>query len=165
MFKNQYGLDDEFLVKVSTHPHLALWHNGLLRDPTATLPPLTLECQVVWLTDPQDGPLFCCHGYGDGSGRRTQFVSTRRCGWSVVAAELGEDGIIRRHVEAYRPLAASHQNVHAAELYALLFYLRHAASSNGHYVFYSDCAYVVDGVLNGRWLNTQGWAIDADLWR
>ena len=47
--------------------------------------------------------------------------------------------------EAFAPLAARHQNVHTAELFALLFYLRHATPVNGYYVFYSDCAYVVDG--------------------
>jgi hypothetical protein len=141
-----------------------LWDNGLLPDPTADLP-LPCRClSVEWVVDPDDGPLFCCHGYGDGSGRRTQLKTTRRCGWSVVAAEVGDDGIIRRHSEAYGPLAASHQNVHSAELFAFLFYLRHSTSVNDHFVFYSDCAYVVDGFLNGRSHNTHGWAVDADLW-
>ena len=37
-FREEYGLDDEILEKVSSHPHLALWYNGLLPDPTADLP-------------------------------------------------------------------------------------------------------------------------------
>ena len=92
-------------------------------------------------------------------------MSTRRCGWAVVAAELNQDGIISRHTEAYGPLPGCHQNVAAAELFAFLFYLRHATSVNGQYIFYSDCAYVVDGFYSGRQTNTHGWAVDADLWK
>jgi hypothetical protein len=164
-FRDQYGLEDGVLVSVTTNPHLSLWRVGLLPDPTVGLPPPCLDGSVKWHIHGDDGPLFCCHGYGDGSGLRTQLRATRRCGWSVVAAEVGDDGIIRRHSEAYGPLAFRHQNVHSAELYALLFYLRHATSTNGYYVFFSDCAYVVDGFMQGCAHNTHGWAVDADLWR
>ena len=75
---------------------------------------------------------------------------------------MDEGGIISRRTEAYGPLVAHHQNVHAAELFAFLFYLRNAVSSEG---FYVDCAYVVDGFFNGRYSNTHGWAVDADLWK
>ena len=91
-------------------------------------------------------------------------MATRRCGWVVVAAEMNEEGIISRHSEAYGPLPACHQNVHAAELFALLFYLRHATSYQGFYSFYIDRPFVVDGFHAGRWTNTHGWAVDADLW-
>ena len=113
---------------------------------------------------PEDGPFFCLNGYGDGSGRRTQLDVTRRCGWSVVAACLGEDGLIRRHSEAYGPLPFCYQHVHTAELFAFLFYLQHAVAHEGQYKFFSDCAYVVDQFARGRAANTHGWAVDADLW-
>ena len=82
----------------------------------------------------------------------------------MVAAELDELGIIRRRTEAYGSLPRHGQNVHAAELFALLFYLQHAVSCEGMYEFFSDCAYVVEQFREGRYANTHGWAIDAGLW-
>ena len=163
-FRDSYGLDQDIFELLASSPHLSLWHNGLVADPCAVLPPPISILQPKWIVHPEDGPCFSLHGFGDGSGRRTQLDVTRRCGWAVVSAKLGDDGIIERRSEAYGPLPLCYQHVHTAELFALLFYLRHAVAQEGVYRFHSDCAYVVDRFACGREANTHGWAVDADLW-
>ena len=133
----------------------------LSRGPLCLLAPPAPMSIPKWLVNPEDGPNFCLDGYGDG--RRTQFDATRRCGWSVVAARLGDDGIIERRTETYGQLLLGYQHVHTAELYFLMFYLQHAVAHEAVSKFHSDGSYVVDRFALGQAANTHGWAVDADL--
>ena len=54
--------------------------------------------------------------------------------------------------------------VPAAELFALLMFLQHAASFNNMYTFFGDCAFVIDGIKKGRHAMCNGWAVHAYLW-
>ena len=105
-FREGYGLDQDILELLASSPHLSLWHHGLVVDPCGTLLLQISILQPKWIVHPEDGPCFSLHGFGDESGRRTQLDVTRRCGWAVVSAKLGDDGIIdiERRSEAYGPL-------------------------------------------------------------
>ena len=110
------------------------------------------------------GRYFDAMTFGDGSGLWTCIPETRRCGWGVVSA-LFVDGVFRRRAAAHGPLPGNEQIVPLAELFAFMFYLRHAIPTAGRYTFVTDCAYVIDGFGKGRATMTNGWSAHPGMWR
>ena len=165
-FRSEYGLDEQIVQLQRDTPHATLWHSGWIENPCLSFPPPAWQMQVHWEKEGENGCCFDLPGYGDGSGKYAHIdVSIRRCGWSVVAADLGADDIINRGAWAWGPLPMTIQTTPAAEVYAFYMYLLHAVAYQGQYHFHSDCAYVVDSWARGKHALVNGWVQNCNLWR
>ena len=165
-FKEHWGFSEHGETTLFPNSDSPLWVLGLMRNPALGYPKSASGLKIVWNLVGPSGPLFDAPSYGDGSGKHGKITSLRRCGWGVVSACPGPDGVIHRTAEAYGPLPLPLQHVPVADFFALLMYLTHAfPDQDGMYIFYTDCAYMYDSWHKGFNSMTNGWSTHADIWK
>ena len=150
-----------------------VFHNALINNPGHQFPAPLLELEPVWTLAPGEDALFRGEAFGDGSGKNGEFVETRRCGWAVASSvsmfacvAAAREGDVAAGVLAYGVLPGLVQEVPLAELYALLFCLRHAIPDDqGVFVFYTDCEWVQSSLMRGQAHCTGASHLGAALWR
>jgi hypothetical protein len=158
----QYGLPDFIMNAYRANPHLRLWRDTLVPDPTPDHPPPILQHDVVWITGDGTGTrLLMGDLFGDGSGK---FGDTplMRCGWAVLQTAVDAAGCTIVIAGIYGALPGWIQAVPAAESWAFLMALTHCLPP---IVFYNDCQFVVDRFVMGEVAATAPDMDHADIWR
>ena len=142
-----------------------LVQRAIIPDPTIHLPPPSVE-QPTWTVIQSSGAsCFTGPAYGDGSCRSLCGLGTERAGYCVVQLETTS---VRNEWKLCAclvgPLPYALQRTPAAELFALIMYVRHY-EGEGPAIYHGDCQWVLDGVDYGEWYTTRGSAKCADLWK
>ena len=143
------GAPTDFVEKIRNFSHTAWVQTALLPDPRQHDPPAASPGIIRWDLHPHDERLFagtCC---GDASctlgGARPELSA--RAAWAV--CEVNEHFKNRRlciHRTAAGTLPGPVQSAEGAELFALVFWLRHLdPSSPAVPRFVTDCERVYDG--------------------
>ena len=165
-FIYNYDLLSEFLQCALRSAQVPFFSTGLLAHPALGYPMPLDHVLVSWEVETGHEPAFHAIGFGDGSGVDNRCHRTRRCGWAVVSAVVLHD--LHRGsagVTALAPLTGPWQEVHFAEVFSLLFFLRHVVVDEaGCATFFSDCSWVVDTFRKGRQAATDALAVGAGLW-
>ena len=163
------GLPHDFGAKLGSFLHTPWVQTALLPDPRQSDPPPADPEVVKWRLHPHDEPLFAGTCGGDGScsigGLRPSLAA--RAGWAVteVYEEYGKQKRLAVGRQVAGTLPGPVQSAEGAELYALVFWLRHLdPSSPSTPRFVTDCERVYDG-WHGRWDTLEAWTPHRDLWQ
>ena len=121
---------------------------------------------VEWVLPPNTEACFAGDCFGDGSCRLPREHGAARAGWAVVellTAWTDDRPILIRSASGTLP--GLWQDSDGAELYALLFCLRHLdLLSPRRPSFYTDSPWVADG-WNGLWDTAAPWTAHWHLWQ
>ena len=146
------------------NPEWSLWTNGFCKFDLTGYPKAVDQLKIHWVHEADCGRTFDSITFGDGSGLHSFARATIRCGFGCVSASRFVEGRFETRTGALGPIPGD-QSVPVAELCSLLIYLRYAAPHRKKYHFITDCAYVSNGWWNGRQAMTNGWSVNAGLWR
>jgi len=165
-FRRQYGLPPAVVACAHRGHHVPLFTHAILPDPAPSFPLPVMEEQILWGHGPRQRTTdFGNEAFGDGSGLNANYFKTARCGWGVVA--VSREGASRfAGLTASGPLVGMVQDVPAAELTALLVFLRHCMpGADGKVTFYTDCKWLIETFAKGEWAATHPMACHSHLWR
>ena len=160
------GLDNGFMERIGQYLHLPWVQTAVLPDPRAQAPGPASPAITEWKVPAEGQALFSGTCFGDGACGRQGPVMHRRAGWAVGVAYLhyGRAGAFRIGPNAAGTLPGHLQSPEGAELYCLVFWLRHLdPCSRVRPRLYLDCQTVVDG-WHKRWHTLAPWTPHRDLW-
>ena len=142
-------------------------------DPATAFPPPLVRPMLQWLVAEGYERVFVGSAFGDGSGLNPRSHRTRRCGIAVAGqvtilprSAIAVEGNVGAQVLLNGALPGPIQEVPLAELYAFVLAVSNSRpDEHGNFLYYSDCAWVVDSFAKGWSYCTAAGQMGAIMWR